>query len=53
MVIFAKGETNWNMSVNAQLIFEGLAKMRTTNNDDDLPDEVNEWYDYEEEAREN
>lgn len=54
VVVFAKGETNWNNSVNGQLVFEGLARMYTNaNNEDELPEEINEWYDYEEEAKEN
>ena len=46
-----KGDkTNWNKSVNAQLLEKGLAAIR---NHDDLPSEASQWAKIEEDAREN
>jgi endonuclease YncB( thermonuclease family) len=55
MVIFDKGEADWNNSVNAVLVAEGLARMQPylEEEEEELPEEINEWYNYEEEAREN
>jgi hypothetical protein len=38
--------------VNAQLVAEGLASMQATGEDEEIPEEVNGWFDLEEEARE-
>ena len=53
IVLFEKGEKDWNNSVNAILVAEGLASMQHLDEDDpNIPEEINDWYDYEEEARE-
>lgn len=52
MVLFDKGEKDWNNSVNCQLLEQGLARMQQFEEEDELPEEVNEWYDFEEEAKE-
>ena len=43
MVLFEKGEKDWNNSINAMLIAEGFAGMDSENYSD-IPDEVNDWY---------
>lgn len=53
VVLFEKGETDWGNSVNAQLIVKGLARMQSLGDDEDVPEEVNDWYSWEEEARDN
>jgi hypothetical protein len=52
IVLFEEGEKDWNSSVNAILVAEGLASMQANQNESDLPEEINEWYNYEEEAKE-
>jgi len=52
LVLFsAKGEKDWNKSVNARLIESGLAATRTSE-EEEVPEEVNKWFEIEEEARE-
>lgn len=53
VVLLPKGEQNWNKSLNCRLIEKGLAMMKKYDEDDEtLPEEINEWYDFEEEAKE-
>ena len=52
LVLFEKGEKDWSRSVNAQLVKTGLAKVLKVEEEDDLPKEVNEWYKFEEDAKE-
>jgi endonuclease YncB( thermonuclease family) len=53
VVLFpTKGEKEWNKSINARLLESGLAATRTSDQEE-IPDEVNKWYDIEEQAREN
>jgi endonuclease YncB( thermonuclease family) len=53
VVLFpTKGEKDWNKSINARLLESGLAATRTSDQEE-IPDEVNKWYDIEEQAREN
>jgi hypothetical protein len=42
--MFEKGEKDWNNSVNALLVKEGLASVRQSEEFEDVPEEVNEWY---------
>jgi endonuclease YncB( thermonuclease family) len=53
VVLFpTKGEKDWNKSINARLLESGLAATRTSDQEE-IPDEVNKWYEIEEQAREN
>ncbi len=53
VVLFpSKGEKDWNKSINARLLESGLAAVRPTE-DEEVPEEVNKWFDIAEEAREN
>lgn len=51
-MLFEKGEKDWNNSVNAMLITEGLASMQNLSEEEEAPEEINDWYKFEEEARE-
>jgi endonuclease YncB( thermonuclease family) len=52
VVLFpSKTEKSWAKSINARLLQKGLAGIRA--DEEDLPEEVNEWYNFEEEARDN
>lgn len=44
-------EKNWNNSINAKLIQKGYAA--TNVQDDEYPEDISKWFDFEEEAREN
>ncbi len=53
LIIFEKGETNWDKTVNAALLEEGLASIYVRENqEDDLPKEIDSWYNLEENAKE-
>jgi len=52
IVLFPKGEKDWTKSINCQLITKGLASMKKLDDSDDLPEEINDWYDIEEEVKE-
>ena len=52
VVLFpSKTEKDWTNSVNCQLIKKGLAAL-TIGEDEEYPEEVNGWFKFEEEARE-
>ena len=52
-MLFPKGEKNWTKSINCMLIEKGLASIKKfTDEDEDLPEEINEWFDIEEEVKE-
>ena len=54
VVLFEKGEKNWSNSYNALMLADGLASLDLEKySEDQVPDEVNEWYSIEEEAKEN
>ena len=51
--MFEKGDKDWSNSLNAQLLYEGLASLRDLEQEGgDIPDEVNDWYKIEEDAKE-
>lgn len=53
VVLFPKGEKDWNKSVNCMLIQKGLASLQKFEEDaEDLPEEINDWFDIEEEVKE-
>jgi hypothetical protein len=53
IVLFSKGEKDWNKSVNCLLIEKGLASLQRFEEDaEDVPEEINDWFDIEEEVRE-
>ena len=53
LVMFEKGDKDWSNSLNAQLLYEGLASLRDLEQEGgDIPDEVNDWYKIEEDAKE-
>lgn len=50
----SKTELSWAKSINATLLKKGLAGIRRqTDDDEDFPKEVDEWYTTEEIARDN
>lgn len=52
IVLFPKGEKDWNKSINCRLIEKSLAQMQKFDEDnDDYPEEINDWFDIEEEQR--
>jgi endonuclease YncB( thermonuclease family) len=52
-VLFAEGELDWQKSLNCQLLKKGLAAMQKYIEEaDELPAEVNDWFDIEEEVKE-
>ena len=54
IVLFpSKTEKSWSKSINAKLLQKGLAGMRAGDEDEEVPQEVNEWYTFEEVARDN
>ena len=52
IVLWEKGEKDWNKSVNCQLLENGLAMMEKGEEGQDWPEEVNDWFTFEEEAKE-
>ena len=53
VVLFpTKSERDWNRSLNSRLIQKGLAGLRVSS-DEGYPDEINAWFKFEEDAREN
>jgi len=50
LVLFEKGEKDWNHSINATLVYEGLASMDASA--EEVPREVEEWFNFEAEAKE-
>lgn len=52
IVLFPKGEKDWNKSINCQLLERSLAQMERFEEDDEAPEEINDWFDIEEEQRE-
>ena len=50
--MFEKGEKDWSNSINCKLLEQGLARMQQFEEEDELPEEINEWYEFEEEAKE-
>jgi hypothetical protein len=53
IVLFPKGERDWNKSINCLLIQKGLASMKKFDEDnEDLPEEINDWFDIEEDIKE-
>lgn len=52
IVLFPKGEKDWNKSINCILIEKSLASLKRFSEDDDYPEEINDWFDIEEEVKE-
>jgi hypothetical protein len=53
VVLFPKGEKDWNKSINCKLIEKSLAQLQKFDDEkDDYPEEINDWFDIEEEERE-
>lgn len=53
IVLFPKGEKDWNKSINCRLIEKSLAQLQKFDEDkDEYPEEINDWFDIEEEQRE-
>jgi hypothetical protein len=53
IVLFPKGEKDWNKSINCKLIEKSLAQLQKFEEDnDDYPEDINDWFDIEEEQRE-
>jgi hypothetical protein len=54
VVLFPKGERDWNKSVNCLLLEKGLASLQKFDEEaqDSLPEEINDWFDIEEDLRE-
>jgi hypothetical protein len=53
VVLFPKGEKDWNKSINCKLIEKSLAQLQRFDEEkDDYPEEINDWFDIEEEERE-
>ena len=54
VILVDEGETDWNESINAFMLAEGIALLdRTQTQAEDTPEEVLAWQEYEEEARDN
>lgn len=52
MVLFPKGEKEWNKSVNCQLIERGLAQIQKFDEEnDEYPEEINDWFNIEEDVK--
>ena len=52
VVLFPKGEKDWNKSVNCLLIQKALAQIQKLEEDDeDYPEEINNWFDIEEDVK--
>ena len=53
MVLFPKGQQDWNKSVNYQLIQKGLARLHKFDDEnDECPQEINDWFAAEEDVKE-
>lgn len=52
IVLFPKGERDWNKSINCILIEKSLASLQRFTEDDEYHEEINDWFDIEEEVKE-